>query len=230
MFDAAFLSQHALVVAPRLLGAELWVGGLGARIVEAEAYGGADDRGSHAHRRLTPRNATMFGPPGHAYVYFTYGHHWMFNVTVQPEGVAGAVLIRAAEPLAGADVFAERRGRPSPHDWLSGPGKICQAFALGSVHNGVYLLDGDAVRLLPGTPARRILQTRRIGIAPGFGDELPWRFVDADAAEWSSRAPQDLRFVTRLSELETGSNPHSEGDIPHLFHAPLRTAPLHRDD
>lgn len=174
------LAGDILVAAQAVLGVDLIYGELRARIVEAEAY--SDDPGSHAHRGETPRTKVMFGPPGFAYVYFTYGNHWMLNVTARPQGLAGAILIRAARPLAGQETMALRRPKARKEtDLISGPGKIAQAFALNQDHYGLDLLDPTApLRLEPGEPVHNILEGRRIGIAPGKGDELPWRFVDGD--------------------------------------------------
>lgn len=137
---------------------------------------------------MTPRNEVMFGPPGHAYVYFTYGTHWMLNVSCGAEGDCGAILIRAAVPLQGLDSMRSRRGGVT-HDrqLLSGPAKICQAFGIDRRHNGAWLIGDGTFRLERGDTPPRIRQTLRIGLAKGKGDELPWRFVDADAGAWLSR-------------------------------------------
>ena len=158
------------------------------RIVEVEAYRSHDDAGSHAHRGQTPRNATMFGPPGRAYVYFTYGMHWMLNVVSHAPGHAGALLVRAAQPLHGLDTFASRRPRAlGPHGLLSGPAKLTAAYGITRDHDGLDLVTpGDGLHLLPGMAPLRVVRGRRVGIASGKGDELPWRFADADALEWVS--------------------------------------------
>src|SRR6185503_6309604 len=114
-----------------LLGTHLVRGKRRARIVEVEAYRGLDDPGSHAFRGPTPRNQVMFGPPGFAYVYFTYGMHWMLNVTAQHHGIGAAVLIRAAEPLEGIQKMQDMRPKAQKiEDLLSGPTKICAAFEI----------------------------------------------------------------------------------------------------
>ena len=159
---------------------------LAARIVEVEAYRGADDAGSHAFRGRTPRNATMFGPAGHLYVYFTYGMHWCANVVAGEPGTASAVLLRAAAPVEGIDVMRARRlkGRPTKlrdRDLLSGPAKLCEAFGITGTLDGADLTRrtaaGDLRLLDDGTPPPAVpLVTRRIGLAAGKGDEHPWRF------------------------------------------------------
>lgn len=172
-----------------VLGAILVKDGLRARIVEVEAYRAEDDPGCHAFRGKTPRNAAMFGPPGVAYVYFTYGNHWMLNVSAHPEHRAAAILIRAAEPLQGVDAMRERRPKARrDEDLLSGPGKLCAAFGIAGEHNGSDLLRRNAsFRLEPGEPARSIVNGTRIGLAPGKGDGLPWRFLDGERLRWVSR-------------------------------------------
>jgi len=188
------LELDVLDAAPQLLGCFLRLGDLSARIVEVEAYRTPDDPGCHAHRGKTPRNTSMFGPPGTAYVYFTYGNHWMLNVVAHQDGVAAAVLIRAAEPLTGLEVFRERRPKARrDEDLLSGPGKLTAAFGIDRQFDGVDLLSDCALRLETGSPPGKILVGTRIGLAKGKGDDLPWRFVDGDALRWVSRD------VTRLS-------------------------------
>jgi len=172
-----------------LLGCELVFGGLRARIVETEAYAGQDDLGSHGCRGKTPRNAMMFGEPGHAYVYFTYGNHWMLNVTARPIGECGAVLIRGAMPLEGLETMRERRPKAkNDFDLLSGPGKLAAAFGLDREFNGLNLLsENSPLLLVPGEPVTHILVGTRIGIAKGRGDETPWRFVDEGLVRWASK-------------------------------------------
>jgi DNA-3-methyladenine glycosylase len=183
------MNDDVLGAARALLGAHLVRGNARARIVEVEAYRNSDDPGSHAFRGRTPRNAAMFGPPGTAYVYFTYGMHWMLNVAAQPEGQAAAVLVRAAQPLAGLDEMRVRRAKArSDRDLLSGPAKLAAAFGIARPENGIDLLSPDSdLRLEPGEPVANVLVGTRIGIPAGKGDLLPWRFCDADALAWVSK-------------------------------------------
>jgi DNA-3-methyladenine glycosylase len=178
----AFYERDAREVAPELLNKVLVRGGLRGRIVEVEAYvGGGVDAGSHAHRGMTNRNKTMFGPPGHLYVYFTYGMHWCANAVCSPDGVASAVLLRAVAPLAGMDAMRVARVRArSDRDLCSGPAKLCQAYAITGLDDGV-----DLARPVPGglaivddgiaPPAAPGVSTR-IGLGAGAGDEHPWRW------------------------------------------------------
>lgn len=189
------LSDDPVVVAPLLLNKVLVVGGLGGagagaavrpgasvsgRIVEVEAYRGADDPASHAFRGPTPRNSVMFGPPGHLYVYFTYGMHHCCNIVCRPEGTAGAVLIRALAPLTGLDDMRSRRvSARRDQDLCSGPGKLCQALGLDRSFDGVDLLDTSSpVRLLDdgfGPPAEVAIGPR-IGLSAKLATAAePWR-------------------------------------------------------
>lgn len=160
--------------------------GVAGRIVEVEAYRGADDPGSHAYRGPTPRTEVMFGRAGHLYVYFTYGMHWCANVVTDATGTPGAVLLRAVTPLRGTDHM--RRRRPSarrPVDLTNGPAKLAQAFGLGGDHDGLDLVAaerGVSIReddTAPPVPA----VGRRVGLRRGV--ELPWRFAVPGAAEVS---------------------------------------------
>jgi len=176
-----FYARDARVVAPDLLNKLLVVGGRAGRIVEVEAYAGEEDPASHAYRGRTRRNATMFGPPGHLYVYFTYGMHWCANVVCSPEGTATAVLVRALEPLRGIE--AMRRGRSrgqkrlvADRDLCRGPARLCQALGIGDELDGADLVRADRGIWLaddgmppPDEPGR----STRIGIR--VGADLPWR-------------------------------------------------------
>ncbi|HET9072462.1 MAG TPA: DNA-3-methyladenine glycosylase [Acidimicrobiales bacterium] len=179
----AALAGDALDVAPTLLGCRLVrADGRAARIVEVEAYRGGDDPGSHAYRGPTPRTAVMFGPPGHLYVYFTYGMHWCANVVCGAEGTASAVLLRAAAPTAGVDAMrAARAGAarpPTDRDLCRGPARLCRAMGIDGADNGADLVRGDrGLTLEPGDPAGApVARGPRVGLAPGAGDTLPWRF------------------------------------------------------
>ncbi len=173
----SFYARSSLVVAPELLHKVLVVGPCRGRIVEVEAYAGADDPASHAYRGRTPRNATMFGPPGHLYVYFTYGMHHCANVVTAVEGVAEAVLLRGVVPLAGLDDMRARRPTTRRDSQLTdGPGKLCAAFGLDRAHDGVDLI-GGAVRIEDdGTaPPDKPVTAPRVGISRAV--DRPWRWV-----------------------------------------------------
>lgn len=165
-------------VAPELLNTVLVCGARRGRIVEVEAYRGESDPASHAFGGPTPRAAIMFGPPARLYVYLSYGVHWCANVVAHPEGEAGAVLIRAVEPLAGLDdMWADRPAARRVTDLGSGPGKVCAALGIGPAHLGVDLLANDApVRLVSdGTaPPAEPAVGPRVGITRAV--DRPWRF------------------------------------------------------
>ncbi|MDQ1479948.1 MAG: DNA-3-methyladenine glycosylase [Actinomycetota bacterium] len=183
----AFYDRDALELAPDLLNKLLVRTGdgprLAARIVEVEAYRGADDPGSHSFRRRTPRNATMFGPPGHLYVYFSYGNHWCMNVVGGPGTQPHAVLLRAAAPLAGVDTMRERRAAARrDRDLCSGPGRLGQAFGVDRSHDGLDLVRGE-IRLADDgvAPPTRPGVSVRIGLAAGKGETDLYRFyVEGD--------------------------------------------------
>jgi DNA-3-methyladenine glycosylase len=183
------LAGDPVVIAPTLLNKVLICGDRSGRIVEVEAYQGALDPASHAYRGLTPRTAVMFGPAGFMYVYFTYGMHWCANVVCQPEGVAGAVLIRALTPLTGIEEM--RLARPAARkdrDLCNGPAKLCQALGINGELNGTDLLRSTSlVRLLDnGTPP-----PTSPGVGPRVGisvaKEMPWRFWVSDDVNVSGR-------------------------------------------
>lgn len=152
-------------------------------IVETEAYHEREPA-SHAYGGLTPRSSTLFGPPGVAYVYRSYGVHAMLNAVCEPEGVGAGVLIRALEPLAGIDLMRERRGREPLWDLCSGPGKLTQAFDIRLEHNGGDLRRGPVTITPRVGAAPQITVSRRIGITRAV--ELPWRYSVTDS-----------RFVSR---------------------------------
>jgi DNA-3-methyladenine glycosylase len=172
------LAASAVAVAPRLLNLLLVGGSRAGRIVEVEAYRGAQDPASHAYGGPTARNATMFGPAGHLYVYFTYGMHWCANVVCGPPGVAEAVLVRALAPVAGLEAMWEARpAARRERDLCSGPAKLCQALGIDRADDGADLLSpASRVRLLDdGTPPpRRPSVGPRVGISRAV--EARWRW------------------------------------------------------
>lgn len=186
-----FYARNALVVAPALLNKMLVApDGRAGRIVEVEAYRGADDPGSHGHRGRTKRNATMFGPPGHLYVYFTYGMHWCANVVAETDGAAAAVLLRALTPVEGLDAMYEARGPAARRhrDLCSGPAKLTQALGIDGDLDGADLVIGDRGVTIaddgqPPPPDPTV--TTRIGLTNGT--DLPWRFYIAGTADLSRR-------------------------------------------
>jgi DNA-3-methyladenine glycosylase len=154
------------------------------RIVETEAYE-PHDPASHSFRGRTTRSATMFGPPGHLYVYLIYGMHHCLNVVTGPVGHGAAVLLRAAEPLEGGDGMARSRRTPHARSWCSGPAKLAQALEIDRSADGADLLRLGPVRLLAGRPAppSEIEHGRRVGITTGR--EMPWRFAER-GSRWVS--------------------------------------------
>lgn len=171
--DPAILDGSAPDVAPRLLGRILRHGATSGRITEVEAYA-PDDPASHSFRGRTARNGAMFGPPGRLYVYLIYGVHHCANVVVGAEGYAGAVLIRAIEPVTGEEAMRRRRGGRSP--LAVGPGRACQALDIDRRHDDTDLLGGGPVELLDdgsGAPGE-IRRGVRIGLS--VATETPWRW------------------------------------------------------
>ena len=147
-----------------------------ARITEVEAYDGENDPASHAYRGLSRRNAVMFGPPGHLYVYRSHGIHWCANVVTGSDGAASAVLLRAAEVVDGEEVARFRRGeRATPRNLARGPGNLAQALGLSGDHYGLNLLDGGPVRLEPpSSPPGPIGRGPRVGVSRAA--DRPWRW------------------------------------------------------
>lgn len=187
--DFNILQQASEVTAPRLLGCELVrdIDGqrLRCRIVETEAYD-QSDAASHSYKGRTPRTDVMFGPPGHLYVYFTYGMHYCCNVVTGVEGEGAAVLIRAVEPLEGETIMSARRRGLSGIEITNGPAKLCQALGIDRSMNG-HDLRQSPLRLIiyPAAPKNKIVQTIRVGITQA--QDMPWRFY-----------LKDNKYVSRL--------------------------------
>lgn len=159
-----------------MLGAELRVGPVRLRLTEVEAYGGGDDPGSHAFRGRTPRTAVMFGPPGRAYVYFTYGMHWCLNVVCSPDGRAAAVLLRAGEVVDGLGEARARRPGAADRDLARGPARLTRALGVDGRCNGADLLGDGPLVLQPAVgPAGAVRSGPRVGVG-GAGAGTPWRF------------------------------------------------------
>jgi DNA-3-methyladenine glycosylase len=183
----AFFARDPRRVARELLGKVLvrreQHGALTARIVEVEAYLGERDPAAHASAGKTLRNAVLFGPPGHAYIYFIYGNHYCLNVSCEPEGKAGSVLFRAVEPLTGIEAMARSRGIElrSSKDWrnlTSGPGRLCEAFGITRTRDNACDLTSDASSLWLGDDGcriRGIVVTPRVGIVKAA--DKPLRYV-----------------------------------------------------
>jgi DNA-3-methyladenine glycosylase len=182
----AALCADAVTAARALLGCSLRANGVTLRLVETEAYAGVgQDPGSHAHRGRTPRNGSMFGPPGTAYVYFTYGMHWCLNVACLPAGEGSAVLLRAGAVMDGWDVVRSRRPGVRDRDLARGPARLTRALAVDRAADGTSMLDGRGpVTLAPGEPVDPALVGTgpRVGVGGG-GAATPWRFwIDGDPA------------------------------------------------
>lgn len=167
-----FFARSVHEVAPELIGVTLLVDGAGGPIVEVEAYD-HEDPAAHGFRGRTERNASMFGPPGHAYVYRSYGIHWCLNLVCEPEGVASAVLLRALEPREGIDVMRARRGLDDARLLCSGPGRLCQALGITGTHDGAAL-DRPPFELLAREQEPDIVVGPRVGITKAA--EQPWRY------------------------------------------------------
>jgi DNA-3-methyladenine glycosylase len=199
MLKRDFFGRSVHEVAPDLIGATLLVDGVGGRIVELEAYD-PQDPASHGYRGRTARNEAMFGPPGHAYVYRSYGIHWCLNLVCAEEGVPEAVLIRALEPTRGVDLQQSRRGVEDVRALCSGPGKLCQALGITREHDGLAL-DVPPFRLEARTVVPEIVTGPRIGITRGT--ELNWRYMSAGSPYLSRPAPRGARRSQSTSEAKS---------------------------
>lgn len=181
------LQRPATVVAPYLLGAlvrhETPEGPVVVRLTEVEAYLGPRDSehpdpGAHTYRGKTNRNAVMFGPPGHLYVYFTYGMHFCANLVCRPEGLSSGCLMRAGEIVEGLDLARLRRPT-AKHDYelARGPARLTKAMGFNLSHNGMAALGGDVTVTLPSTPEHNVQTGPRVGLSgPGGTENYPWRF------------------------------------------------------
>ncbi|HEX2702279.1 MAG TPA: DNA-3-methyladenine glycosylase [Solirubrobacteraceae bacterium] len=191
--ESGFYERDVLTVARELLGCVVRHGACAGVIVETEAYHESEPA-CHAFVGLTARTATLFGPPGRAYVYRSYGIHAMLNAVAEPAGVGAAALIRALEPLYGVELMCERRGVSTIDQLCSGPGKLTQALGIGLEHNGGSLETGPVV-ILPrreGAPSPRLVRSQRVGITKAI--DLDWRYSLAGS-----------RFVSRPRPRETPS-------------------------
>ncbi len=168
----SFFDRSVHEVAPELIGATFTFAGTAGVIVEVEAYHHTDPA-AHSYGGMTARNAVMFGPPGHAYVYRSYGLHWCVNFVCEPAGSAAAVLIRAIEPAVGLPLMRRRRGLKDVRQLCSGPGKLTEAMGISHAHNGLAL-DAPPFAIMARTAEPEIVAGPRIGITKAA--ELPWRY------------------------------------------------------
>lgn len=177
LLKRSFFERPSWEVAPDLLGRVLVHGPVSVRLTEVEAYGlPGEDPASHTFRGQTPRNTVMFGPPGHLYVYFTYGMHFCANLSCLPEGQGCGALMRAGEIVQGVEVARERRAGASDRDLARGPARLAVALGLDRSHNGLDCIAGDEVTLLEGVPAAsdQIRTGPRTGVSSAM--DTPWRF------------------------------------------------------
>jgi DNA-3-methyladenine glycosylase len=183
----ALLERPVLEVAPQLLGAVLRHDDVACRLTVVEAYDGANDPGSHAYRGPTPRNQVMFGPPGHLYVYFTYGMHWCANIVCGPEGRASAVLLRAGEIMTGLETARSRRlSARTDRDLARGPARLCRALGIAREQNG-HDLAVPPLTLEPSAPPVEVRSGPRVGLRAAA--ERPWRFYLPDQPTVSAYRP-----------------------------------------
>ena len=174
--DRAFFARSVHTVARELVGCRLFFDGVGGTIVETESYE-RDDPACHAYVGLTDRTEVLFGPPGRAYVYLSYGIHSLLNAVAEPEGEAAAVLIRALEPTAGLETMRARRGERADGELCSGPGKLTEALGIGLELDGADLSQDPFLLLPPDGSTPKVVTGPRIGITKAV--DLPWRFSAA---------------------------------------------------
>jgi DNA-3-methyladenine glycosylase len=184
-----FYARSVHDVARDLIGCTIRHGETAGRIVETESYH-MEEPACHAYVGLTPRTQTLFGPPGRAYVYFSYGIHSLLNAVCEDEGVGAAVLIRALEPVDGIELMRARRGLERAQELCSGPGKLTQALGIGLADNGSSLVDGP-IEVSPRDREPEIAVGERVGITKAA--DLPWRFCDARSAHVSRPWPPQMR-------------------------------------
>ena len=185
----AFYARSVHEVARDLIGCVVRHGGAAGRIVETESYH-MEEPACHAYVGVTERTNTLFGPPGRAYVYFSYGIHSLLNAVCEEEGVGAAVLIRALEPVEGIDLMRRRRGLERVEDLCSGPGKLTEALDVGLSLDASSLVDGP-IEVAERAWAPRIAVGERVGITKAV--DLPWRFCDADSRHVSRPWPAQMR-------------------------------------
>jgi DNA-3-methyladenine glycosylase len=188
----AFYERSVHEVARDLVGCVVRHGETAGRIAETESYH-MEEPACHAYAGVTSRTRTLFGPPGHAYVYFSYGIHSLLNAVSEEEGVGAAVLIRALEPVDGIELMRARRRVARDEELCNGPGKLTQALGIGLSLNGTSLEEGpiEILRREPGAREPRVVIGERIGISKAA--DLPWRFCDADSRHVSRPWPAAMR-------------------------------------
>jgi DNA-3-methyladenine glycosylase len=200
--DRRFFNRKTTTVARELLGCRLVHlendKRLAGMITETEAYCGEQDLACHAKAGRTPRTEVMYGPPGIAYVYFTYGMHWLFNCVTRPEGDPEAVLVRGIEPTEGLDIMAARRGKQPQRDWANGPAKLTMALGINGRHNQLDLVAPDAAIFIEegmDIPDEHVTIGPRIGLntVPEPWKNKPWRFL--------ARLPEELQISIERKEL-----------------------------
>ena len=217
---SSFFARGTVKVAPEVLGKYLVRVRNGrrmvARIIEVEAYRGRDDPASHAFRGPTPRNAPMFGDPGHAYVYFTYGNHYLLNITTQKAGTPGAILIRGVQPFEGIDIM--RRLRPNVPDsqLTNGPGKLTKALAVDKALNGLDMTRRGALFIVDRAEDEEDLEiwrSTRVGIGEA-GLKYLWRFYIKNNPYVTKHKPvRDKRFRDGASRNITDRRAHDERNL-----------------
>jgi DNA-3-methyladenine glycosylase len=191
--DRSFYDRSVHQVARELVGCRVRHGGAAGRIVEVESYH-MEEPACHAYVGVTDRTRVLFGPPGRAYLYFSYGIHALLNAVCEPEGVGAAVLIRALEPVDGIELMRARRGAEDLHELCSGPGKLTQALGIGLDLNDTSLVGDGPIEVLPpanGDRPSALVIGERIGITKAA--DLPWRFCDPRSRSVSRPWPPEMR-------------------------------------